>query len=120
MKKNQSKNNIDNGKSELSSGRSESSTKRLFGDDDETQTSSEYLKDNTEVLFGGDPNIFDLDLKKFFNYIASQEQKYIDYNLLSNEILFPSGDVLNFFNNYCDLYSFWINVILNSNINDIK
>ena len=60
-------------------------------------------------------------MKKFFNHIASQEKKYIDYNLLSNEILLPSGDVLNFLNKYHDLYKFWANAILKySNINDIK
>ena len=43
--------------------------------DDETQTSFEYLKDNTEEFCGAYPDILDLDLKEFFNYIASQEEK---------------------------------------------
>ena len=93
---NQNKNNNDNGKSELSSVRSESSKKTSITDD-ETQTSFEYLKDSTEEFFGSYADIFDLYLKTFYNYIVSQEEKYIDYNLLSGEILLASGDVRNFF-----------------------
>ena len=93
---NQNKNNNDNGKSELSSVRSESSKKTSISDD-ETQTSFEYLKDSTEEFFGSYPDFVDLYLKTFYNYIVSQEEKYIDYNLLSGEILLASGDVLNFF-----------------------
>ena len=60
-------------------------------------------------------------MKEFFNYIAVQEGKHIDYNLLLEDILLPSGDVLNFFNKYHDLFSFWIDAILKySNINEIK
>ena len=44
--------------------------------------------------------------------IASQEKNYTDYSLLSEEILLPSGDVLNFFNKYSDLYDFWTSVLL--------
>ena len=103
---NQNSNNNNNDKSELSSARSESSKKTSISDD-ETQTSFEYLKNNTEQFFGNYPNISDLDLKEFFHYIASQVEKYIDYNLLSEQILLPSGDVLTFFNKYGDLYDFW-------------
>ena len=112
-------NNNDDDKSELSSAKSESSKKTSISDND-AQTSFEYLKNNREDFFGGYPNIFDSDLKIFFSHIASQEEKYIDYNLLLEYILLPSGDVLNFLNKYHDLYSFWIDAILNSNINDIK
>ena len=50
-----------------------------------------------------------------------EEEKYIDYNLLLEKISLLSGDKLNFFNKYGDLYSFWIDVILKyNNINDIK
>ena len=73
IEKNQYSNN-NNDKSELSSVRSESCKKTSISDD-ETQTSFEYLKDNTEEFCGGYPDIFDLDLKEFFNYIASQEEK---------------------------------------------
>ena len=60
-------------------------------------------------------------MKRFFNYIADQEEKYIDYNLLSNEISLPSRDVLNFCNKYRDLYNFWIDALLKySNMNEIK
>ena len=60
-------------------------------------------------------------MKRFFISIASQEKNYIDYNILSNEILLPSGDVLNFFNKYYDLYGFWIDALVkNTNRNKIK
>ena len=48
---NQNRNNNDNDKSHLSSARSELSTKTLTNDD-KTQTSFEYLKDNTEEFLG--------------------------------------------------------------------
>ena len=49
IEKNQNSNNND--KSNLSSARSESSTETLINDD-ETQTSSQYLKNNTNKFFG--------------------------------------------------------------------
>ena len=59
-------------------------------------------------------------MKNFFDRIASQEENYIDYNVLSNEILLPSGNVLNFCNKYCDLCNFWIDMLLkNTNHNKI-
>ena len=59
-------------------------------------------------------------MKEFFNYIAPKEGKYTDYNLLSEQILTPSGDVLNFFNKYGYLYNFWYNALLDhTNSNDI-
>ena len=119
MKKSKQNNNY-NDKSELSCVRSKLSTETLTSDD-ETQTSFEYLKENTEEFFGGYPNIFDSDLKNFFERIASQEKKNIDYNLLSKKILLPSGDVLNFFNEYNDLYNFWTDALLeNTNNNKIR
>ena len=79
------------------------------------------MKRNTKEFFDGYPKTFDLDLKTFFNRIAFQEEKHIDYNLLLEDILLPSGDVLNFFNKYRDLYNFGINALLEySNFNDIK
>ena len=111
IEKNQYSNN-NNDKSELSSVRSKSS-KKISVSDDETQTSFEYLKDNRKEFFKGYPDIFDLDLKEFYNYIPSQEEKYFDCNLLLEQILLPSGDVLDFFDKYCDLYNFWTNVLLN-------
>ena len=53
----------------------------------ETQTSFEYLKNNTDEFFLGYPDVFDSDLKEFFNYIASEEQN-IDYKLLFKKIFF--------------------------------
>ena len=117
---NQKINNNDSDRNNLSSARSELSTKSLTSDD-ETQTSFEYLKDNTEESFGGYPNIFDLDLKEFFNYIASKEEKYIDYNLLSEQILTPSGKTFSFLKKYGNLYNFWTNVLFDyTNSNGIK
>ena len=62
----------------------------------ETKTSFEYLKNNTEVFFDSFPNIFDSDLKEFFNYIASEEKIYIDYEVLSRQILIPSKNIFSF------------------------
>ena len=72
--------NNNNDKSELSTplncARIKSNTKTLNSDDDETQTSFEYLKNNTDEFFNDDPDIFYLDLKNVFKYIASQEEIY--------------------------------------------
>ena len=77
MKKNQNNNN-NNQNSNLSSERSESSTNTLINDDDdEVKTSFEYLKDNKKEFFEHYKNIFDLDLKNFFNYIAFQEENIL-------------------------------------------
>ena len=62
----------------------------------ETQTSFEYLKSNTEVFFDSFPNIFYSDLKEFFNYIASEEKKNIDYEVLSRQVLIPSKNIFSF------------------------
>ena len=60
-------------------------------------------------------------MKIFFNYIASEEKENIDYNLLSEEILTPSGDTINFLQKYGDLYNFWYSLLYASmNLNDIK
>ena len=118
IEKNQDRNNNE---SNLSSGRSKSCKKTSISSDDKLQIFPEYLKDRRDEFYDGRSNIFDLDLKRFFNYIVSQEEKYVDHSILSNEILLPSGDVLNFLNKYHDLYNFWINAILKyDNINDIK
>ena len=100
---NQNSNNND--ESKLSSARSESSKKTSISDDasndlelkNETQTSFEYLKNNIEEFFNSFPNIFNLDLKKNFNYIASEEKKKIDYEVLSRQILLPSKNIFSFF-----------------------
>ena len=121
IKKNQNQNNNDNYKSELSSVRSESSKKTSISSGDKSQISLEYLKYNKEQFFESYSNIFDSVLKKNFNRIASQEEKHIDYNLLLEDILLPSGDVLNFFNKYGDLHNFWTSVLIDyTSFNDIK
>ena len=86
-----------------SSARSKSSRKTLISDDklersayfpdvanikginilrlkNETQTF--YLEDDLEVFFLGCPDVFDLDLKEFFENIASEEKQSIGYKLL--------------------------------------
>ena len=45
----------------------------ILGSKDETQSS--YLKDDLEVFFLGYPDIFDSDLKEFFENFASEEKK---------------------------------------------
>ena len=94
--------------------------KKTSTSDDETLISFEYLKDNTKEFFREYSDIFDLDLKEFFSCIALQEEKYIDYNLLSEKISLPSGDVLNFFKKYSDLYNFWTSALVGYSSNDIK
>ena len=72
-------------------------------------------------FFNGYPNIFDSDWKQFFNHTVSEEKKYIDYDLLSNEILTPSGNTINFLKKYGDLYNFWHSLLLNhKSLNEIK
>ena len=126
---NNDKSNLSSAKSESSSARSESSKKTLFTDDVannlepkiETQTSFKYLKNNTEVFFDSFPNIFDSDLPEFFNYIASEEKKNIDYKLLSTQIFLPSGKSFNFLYKYNELYNFWFNLLFkNLNLADVK
>ena len=77
---NQNSNNNDKSESSfyfsLSSARSESNKRTLISDD-ETQTSFEYLKNNKDEFFKSYLKIFNLDLKIFFDYIATQEKKYI-------------------------------------------
>ena len=75
--KNQNKNNNDNDKSELST--------ETITSDDEIQTFFEYLKNNIKKFFDGYPEIFYSNLKTFFEHIASEETKYIDYDLLSRK-----------------------------------
>ena len=110
---NQNRNNNDNDKSNLSSARSELSTKTLTNDD-KTETSFEYLKDNTEEFFGGYPYIFDSDLKEFFNHITPEEEENIDYHLLLKQILLLSKKTFSFLQKYGDLYNFWYSLLLDS------
>ena len=73
----------------------------------------EYLEDNTKMFLGSSfPNNFNLDLKKIFKDIASEEKEDIDYNLLSRQILIPSGINIIFLKEYGDLYNFWFSLLL--------
>ena len=131
IEKNQNVNNNDksketNDKSELNSVKSKSSKKTSIRDDelersvyfrdvanmvgidilgskDETQTS--YLKDDLEVFFLGYPDIFDSDLKEFFENLSSERKKN-DYKLLSREITTPSRKTFSFLQNHGNLHNF--------------
>ena len=73
------------------------------------------------MLFDNFPNIFDSDLKEFFNYIPSEEKKNIDYEVLSRQILIPSKKSFSFLHKYNDLYDFRINLLFkNINLNNVK
>ena len=67
----------------------------------------------------GYPDISDSDLKKLFDYIASEE-KNIDYKLLSRQILISSKNIFSFLHKYGDLYKCWINLLDNINLSDVK
>ena len=69
---NQKSNNND--KSELSGAKSELSLYTPLIDNDETQTSFEYLKGKVDEIIELHPKIFDLNLKEFFKDIASEEK----------------------------------------------
>ena len=128
-----------------SSARSESSKKTSISDDElekivyfpdvanisdidtlepknKTKTSFYYLKDMINKLFKDYSKIFDSDLKNFFKDIAFEEEKNINYNLLSKEIYLSSGNVFSFFGKYGDLYEFCFALFEEKNIyaGDIK
>ena len=71
-------------------------------------------------FLGGYPNVFDSDLKEFFNYIASEEEKNIDYRLLSKQILLPSKNVFISSPKYGNLYNFWIGVLNYKSSNKVR
>ena len=71
-------------------------------------------------FFLGYPDIFDSDLKEFFNYIASEEEKNIDYKLLSRQILVSPKNIFSFLHEYGDLYNFWINVLYHKSSDKVK
>ena len=87
---------------------------------DETQTFFEYLKNNTGELFLGYPDIFDSDLREFFKDIATEEEQNIDYKLLSRQILTLSKKTFSFLQKHGNLYSFWIDVLGNKSLGNIK
>ena len=89
----------------------------ILGSKNETQTP--YLKNYLEVFFLGYSDIFDSDLKKFFENIASEE-KNIDYKLLSREVRTPSKKTFSFFQKHRNLYDFLTNVLKNTSLNTVK
>ena len=131
---NNDKNKKTNDESELSSVKSESSTKMLIRDDElersvyspdvanmeaiETQTF--YLTDYLKVFCLDYPDIFDSDLIEFLKNIASEEKIYIDYKLLSREITTPFKKTFNFLQKHGNLYDFLTNVLENTSLNNVK
>ena len=71
-------------------------------------------------FFLGYPDIFDSDLKEFFNYIASEEEKNIDYKLLSRQILVSPKNIFSFLHEYGDLYNFWVNMLDHKSSDKVK
>ena len=75
----------------------------VLGSKDKTQNS--YLKDDLEVFFLGYPDIFDSDLKEFFENLSSERKKN-DYKLLSREITTPSRKTFSFLQKHGNLHNF--------------
>ena len=50
----------------------------------------------------------------------SKEEKNIDYELLSRQILILSKNIFSFSHKYGDLYNFWINLFNNMNLDNVK
>ena len=138
---NNDKNKKTNDESELSSAKSKPSKKTPISDDerersvyspdvanmegidilgskDETQTF--YLKDDLEDFFLVYPDIFDSDLKKFFENIASHEKENNYYKLLSREITTLSKKTFSFLQKHGNLYNFLTNVLKNTNLDNVK
>ena len=90
----------------------------MLGSKGETQNS--YLKDDLEVFFLGYPEIFDSDLKIFFEDIVSQEKENIDYKLISREVTAPSKKTFSFLQKHDNLYDFSTNVLENTSLNKVR
>ena len=54
------------------------------------------------------------------NYIASEEEKNIDYELLSRQILISSKNIFSFLHKYGNLYKFWSNLFDKMNLDKVK
>ena len=51
----------------------------------------------------------------------SEEKENINYNLLSKEILTPSGNTINYLQEHGDLYNFWFDLLFkNMNSDNFK
>ena len=59
-------------------------------------------------------------MKEYFKDIASEEEENIDYMLLSRQILTPSRKIFSFLQKHGDLYSFWINLLDNKSLDNVK
>ena len=55
-------------------------------------------------------DIFDSDLKEFFNYVASEEEKIMITSYFQDKFFYRLKRVLFFLHKYNDLYNFWINL----------
>ena len=86
----------------------------------EAQTSFEYLKDNTKEFFLGYPHTFDSGLKIFFKDIASKEKENIYYKLHSRQISTSSRKAFRFLQKHGNLYNFWIAVLKNKSLDNVK
>ena len=72
------------------------------------------------MFFLGYPDTFDLDLKKFFENIASQEKENIDYKLLSREIQTPSKNTFSLLQKHGNFYYFLTNLLENTSLNRVR
>ena len=79
-----------------------------------------YLKDDLEDFFVVHPDIFDSDLKKFFENITSHEKENNYYKLLSREITTLSKKTFSFLQKHGNLYNFLTNVLKNTNLDNVK
>ena len=59
-------------------------------------------------------------MKEFFKDIASEEDWSINYKLLSRQISTPSRKTFSFWQKHGDLYSFWIGVLNNKSLDNVK
>ena len=59
-------------------------------------------------------------MKEFVKDIASEKKVYIDYKLLSRQILTPSRETFSFLQKHGDLYKFWINVLDHKSSDKVK
>ena len=50
----------------------------------------------------------------------SEEEKNIDYELLSRQILTSTKNVFSFLHRYGTLHSFWIDVLVHKSSDDVK
>ena len=59
-------------------------------------------------------------MKEHFKDIASEKEDNIDYKLHSREITTPSRNTFSFLQKHGDLYNFWITVLKNKSLDNVK